>query len=318
MTPRSEGQSARPARTWSFDAFLSHNSKDKPRVGELAGQLRAAGLRIWFDDWILRPGDDIYLAIERGLESSRVQILCLSQAALGSDWVGLERSTVLFRDPANTLRRFVPLLLEDCDLPDTLKRYKFVDYRKPNQKAFAELVAACKDGEDQPAPAASTPATAPARTVTDLYNLGIRRLRNDDYDGALDALSQAIGLDPCMAYAYYNRALAFYFKGDDDRALDDFDKALELGFNAGLLFRNRANSYSRKGNVMAALADYSRAIELEPENPLAYLNRGEVFENTLQKQLAIADYRKVLRLHADPQLRQAARQRLLAMGVRAR
>jgi hypothetical protein len=47
-------------------------------------------------------GDDIYLAIERGLETARTLVLCLSPAALGSDWVGLERSTVLFRDPANS------------------------------------------------------------------------------------------------------------------------------------------------------------------------------------------------------------------------
>ena len=40
------------------------------------------------------------LAIERGLEASRTLVLCLSQAALGPDWVGLERS-----DPANAGRR---------------------------------------------------------------------------------------------------------------------------------------------------------------------------------------------------------------------
>jgi len=75
---------------------------------------------------------DIYLAIERGLEASRTLVLCLSPVALGSDWVGLERSTVgrgncgsrnlRFRDPSNADRRFIPLLLADCKLPDTLRR----------------------------------------------------------------------------------------------------------------------------------------------------------------------------------------------------
>lgn len=63
------------------------------------------------------------LAIERGLDVSRVQVLCPSPAALGSDWARLERSTVLFRDPSNAGRRFIPLLLPDCKLPDTLRRY---------------------------------------------------------------------------------------------------------------------------------------------------------------------------------------------------
>ena len=59
-----------------YDVFLSHNSADKPRVRRLAERLRAAGLRVWFDEWIIQPGDDIYLAIERGLEASRWCAAC--------------------------------------------------------------------------------------------------------------------------------------------------------------------------------------------------------------------------------------------------
>jgi tetratricopeptide (TPR) repeat protein len=128
---------------FSFDVFLSHNSRDKARVRRLAERLREAGGRIWFDEWVLKPGDDIYLAIERGLEAARTLVLCLSAAALGSEWVGLERSTVLFRDPSNAGRRFIPLLLADCDLPDALRRYKHVDYRQEAEAAFEELLTAC-------------------------------------------------------------------------------------------------------------------------------------------------------------------------------
>jgi len=136
-----------------YDVFLSHNSNDKPRVRVLAEELRAAGLRVWFDEWTIKPGDDIYLAIEGGLETARAQVLCLSPAALGSDWVTLERSTVLFRDPNNAGRRFIPLLLADCDFPDTLRRYKYVDYRRKTKAAFAELLAACRSEEESVPPA---------------------------------------------------------------------------------------------------------------------------------------------------------------------
>src|SRR5882672_10491947 len=115
---------------FAYDVFLSHNARDKPRVRALAEELRAAGLRVWFDEWVIKAGDDIYLAIERGLEAARVQVLCLSPAALGPNWVTLERSTVLFRDPTNEGRRFVPLLLADCTLPDALRHNKYVDFRE--------------------------------------------------------------------------------------------------------------------------------------------------------------------------------------------
>lgn len=56
---------------FQYDVFLSHNSADKPRVRRLAKRLRTAVLRVWFDEWIIQPRDDTYLAIERGLETSR-------------------------------------------------------------------------------------------------------------------------------------------------------------------------------------------------------------------------------------------------------
>ena len=142
--------------SFTYGVFLSHNSQDKPQVRKLAGRLEKAGLRVWFDEWVIKPGDDIYLAVERGLETARVQVLCLSPAALGSEWVTLERSTVLFRDPTNAGRRFVPLLLADCTLPDTLRRYKYVDFRQETPAAFDELLAACRE-EAETAPPAPQP-----------------------------------------------------------------------------------------------------------------------------------------------------------------
>jgi hypothetical protein len=85
MPPPPTGTPATPG--FQYDVFLSHNSQDKPRVRKLAERLRDVGLRVWFDEWVIKPGDDIYLSIESGLQVSRVLVLCLSPAALGSDWV---------------------------------------------------------------------------------------------------------------------------------------------------------------------------------------------------------------------------------------
>ena len=63
--------------------------------------------------------------------------------------MGLERSTVLFRDPANAGRRFIPLLLADCKLPDTLRRYKYVDLRRETDAVFNEVFQAI---EGKPVP----------------------------------------------------------------------------------------------------------------------------------------------------------------------
>ena len=129
---------------FKYDVFLSHNSKDKPRVRRLAERLKAAGVKVWLDEWIIQAGDIIALKVDEGLEQSRVLLLCISPAALASGWVALERSTAIHRDPANAGRRFIPLLLADCDLPDTLRRYKYVDFREEIEAAFAEVLASCR------------------------------------------------------------------------------------------------------------------------------------------------------------------------------
>jgi hypothetical protein len=75
---------------FKYDVFLSHTAKDKEVVRSVAGRLRADGLRVWFDDWEIRPADDIQEKIEEGLEHSRVLVLCISANAFGSDWAQLE------------------------------------------------------------------------------------------------------------------------------------------------------------------------------------------------------------------------------------
>jgi hypothetical protein len=70
--PRSEG--AGMADDFKYDVLLSHSAKDKAVVRPLAERLRADGLRVWFDEWELKPGDSIPAKIEEGLEHSQFPI----------------------------------------------------------------------------------------------------------------------------------------------------------------------------------------------------------------------------------------------------
>jgi hypothetical protein len=91
---------------FAYDVFLSHSAKDKDVVRAVAERLRNDGLKVWFDEWVLKPGDSIPAKIEEGLEHSRVLVLCMSAQAFGSDWASLEAGTFRFRDPLNQDRRW--------------------------------------------------------------------------------------------------------------------------------------------------------------------------------------------------------------------
>ena len=124
---------------FQYDVFLSHSAKDTAVVRPLAERLRQDGLKVWFDEWVLKPGDQTLEArssrresaqtsmprgqsmsgltsaatreemIEEGQEHSRVLVLCMSANAFGSDWAQLEAGTFRFRDPLNQERRFIPV-----------------------------------------------------------------------------------------------------------------------------------------------------------------------------------------------------------------
>ncbi|MEB3334808.1 MAG: toll/interleukin-1 receptor domain-containing protein [Cyanobacteriota bacterium] len=54
------------------DVFISQSSTDKPVARALAQRLRDAGLKVWFDEWIIKPGNLISVKSEAGLEHSAV------------------------------------------------------------------------------------------------------------------------------------------------------------------------------------------------------------------------------------------------------
>lgn len=130
-------------RTFRWDVFVSHNSNDKPKVRPIVQALVKAGLRVWFDERVIEAGDDIFAAVEDGLLNSKVLLLCMSDNAFASDWVQLERNTALFRDPTNTDRRFIPILLTPgAKIPDTIKRFKYIEVG--DSEGVNEAVRACQ------------------------------------------------------------------------------------------------------------------------------------------------------------------------------
>jgi hypothetical protein len=57
--------------TFKYHIFLSHSSQNKPIARLVAHELKHAGFDVWFDEWMIALGDDIFLEIERGIEQSR-------------------------------------------------------------------------------------------------------------------------------------------------------------------------------------------------------------------------------------------------------
>jgi TIR domain-containing protein len=134
---------------FKYDLFLSHSSKDKAVVRSIAERLRADGRKVWFDEWEIRPGDNIPAKIEEGLEHSRVLVLCMSANAFGSDWAQLEAGTFRFRDPLNKERRFIPLRIDDAPIKGSLAQFHYINWLPEHQEQeYAKLFQACQPEDD--------------------------------------------------------------------------------------------------------------------------------------------------------------------------
>jgi small GTP-binding protein len=158
-----------PATDFRFDVFLSHSSKDKRIVRELATRLRADGLKVWLDEWMIQAGDSIPAKIEEGLEESRSLVLCMSANAFASEWAALESQTFRFRDPLNRRRRFLPLRLDDAPIKGSLAQFMFIDWRKESEENYSSLVDACRAAA-RPA-VVDTEGLAPPLFTTDMVEL---------------------------------------------------------------------------------------------------------------------------------------------------
>jgi hypothetical protein len=130
---------------FQYDVFLSHSAKDKAMVRPLAKRLWQDGLKVWFDEWVLKPGDSIPAKIEDELEHSRVLALCMSANASGSDWAQLEAGTSRCRDPLNKERRFIPLRLDDAPIKGSLAQFIYVNSQQTGPRRQTASRSRAKD-----------------------------------------------------------------------------------------------------------------------------------------------------------------------------
>ena len=118
---------------FEFDVFLSHNSKDKPVVEQIARILRDGyELHVWLDKWNLVPGEGWQEALERGLNKSRSVAVFLGEAGFGN-WENEEWRVAVDSRVAKAKTRVIPVVLPGAPDPSKmsafLRRYAWVDLR---------------------------------------------------------------------------------------------------------------------------------------------------------------------------------------------
>ncbi len=96
----------------TFDVFLSHNSKDKPAVRQIAEALEARGLRVWLDEKELPPGVPWQDELEKIIETVPSAAVMIGKEGLGP-WETSEMRACL-SEMVDRKLRVIPVMLPEA------------------------------------------------------------------------------------------------------------------------------------------------------------------------------------------------------------
>jgi hypothetical protein len=100
-----------------WNVFLSYRSVNRAWVLSLYDILKELGHKVFLDQYVLKPGDELITNLEDALDKSMAGILIWSGAAKDSDWVRKEYNTLERKSTDDTDFRFIIIKLDDIQLP---------------------------------------------------------------------------------------------------------------------------------------------------------------------------------------------------------
>lgn len=136
----------KPTTEQSFDIFLCHNSNDKTEIREINSRLKAEGIKTWFDEECLMPGEVWQDALEKQIQNIRCCGVFAGPHGEGP-WQENERRAFI-NEFANRSCLIVPIIIDGISeaplLPLFLKQFMWCDLRNKNTEQFDRLVTAIK------------------------------------------------------------------------------------------------------------------------------------------------------------------------------
>jgi hypothetical protein len=103
--------------------FISYSHTDAAFAGKLTKGLEQAGYEVWLDSTDIQTGTRWDDEIVKGLNSSQIFLVLLSNKATASQNVKDEIGYALDHG-----KPILPILLEPCDIPFRLRRVQYVDF----------------------------------------------------------------------------------------------------------------------------------------------------------------------------------------------
>ena len=165
--------------------FISYSREDLDFIKQLAADLRAARLDVWYDLSRLKVGDSWTEKIQFAIDSSDTFIIVISPDSIASRWV---RKEFLYASDAK--KKIVPLLYKNCKLPLWLLDIQYLDvqgskYKRNLNEILYTLDQKLGDG--------------PNHRLKELESKAIQHELKGDFWNALDCWYEIKRIDPSFS-----------------------------------------------------------------------------------------------------------------------
>lgn len=107
--------------------FLSYSRANKDFAIKLAKELKAEGFYVWLDQLDIPAGSRWDREVEKALEECEIFMIILTKASINSENVLDEIGYAV-----DNGKRFLPVMLEICNVPLRLRRFQYVDFTTKN------------------------------------------------------------------------------------------------------------------------------------------------------------------------------------------
>lgn len=124
-----------------MSVFISYSHKDAEFVHRLSVRLVENNIKVWKDDMKIIAGDSFVSKIRAGIEGASYFCIVLSKNSLKSKWVREEINEALIHESKERGIVILPILVDDCEVPDLLSDRIFVDFRNDFDSGLEQILA---------------------------------------------------------------------------------------------------------------------------------------------------------------------------------
>jgi tetratricopeptide (TPR) repeat protein len=103
--------------------------------------------------------------------------------------------------------------------------------------------------------------------VTLLMSRGLREMKADAHKDAIEDFTDAITLDPNLAEAYHQRAIARFAAGDTQGAVADIQATLQHEPRSFAAFETLTEISMARNDWKGAYEAWQKVLELDPKTP---------------------------------------------------